>query len=1034
MDDHKEISLLGSRPEYGAIFMSNKATKRECLRRRVFALPSSQSHFVKQVKTGMILFLFEYERRELHGVFQACSDGDMNILPHAFSLSGKQYPAQDFIQVEFTPLWYCDPLSESEFRDAIRENYFSKNKFKFGLSEDQVRRLLLLFSSKRLDDDQAPQWQLSSRRNVGNASEYSTRKIRRRVDNDRSPMSNQVLSESDVDYNHGPVISSMHHRDSLYIDDRAADEGRFGSYTDVGYKHKASAFLDECFQDLMGKVGQNIDAAEYTTSDRLDIQRSAGIEPQPPVSVGYSLGDYRSTSSDDRFAKSDRLETECYNDDGFASTISTAFPSSLQFKVSPHAYTRKHVLETDSFVHELSRPSSTFLPSMELRDSRVSYPRTFEDSIVTSALPYDPDAPNINYRGSSSMGFDRGHASLQEYASRDSFARNVFSSSTNQSFPSSLETRTTITPDVNSGSRDFMSLPYSDQYERPGRTSLPGHAYSDMDIASEYSKKEFHEDLPILKPSLAPVPSEIRNSVRMSEHPSSYRISPSKFPSLTFSDRYSTLLQEKHENNAGFGNDVLMFKECQHHGDSFYADNRAIEDGRWATYKDGEYGHTETKHQLHVHEPATMDHQEVASLSPAAYKNSEGYCPDRPKKRSSVFSRLALPSKACEKESYTAPGNAKSSRNASVNEVMDMLHHNYNWVKSRSRQLAKNHDDGVHYRDKKQAIRKEGSSMISKEMNPKRSLFSKDNSSQQIEDTTSADIKLRSAVRKNLEDGKTGNHCENLENCSHKTEDTTFLNFKRRSAVRKNLGDCKAGNHCGSLENKSASASQSKRRKLIRPNFFKNESCDRDRSSSTLEHEIASSVECSVSKSAENTKVSVCHADEYDISTSENVRLLNVVSQNAVEGDNIDNGSGSNSEQAGMESLIPLKNVVEGDSFDNGSGSNSEQVSPESFIPLISTDESGKKSSSTHGISSMTSVSCGNNHIGLEEVVRSRDLGMDGLIQNPINVSHSAHESSLNHCEDNDGNGVAKNEFFYNIEQINNLGSVRAEISISHIN
>ncbi|OMO70408.1 hypothetical protein CCACVL1_18941 [Corchorus capsularis] len=904
MDDHEENGLPGSRPEYGAIFMSNKATKRECLRRRVFALPSSQSHFVKQVKAGMILFLFEYERRELHGVFQACSDGDMNILPHAFTQSGKQYPAQ----VKFTPLWYCHSLSESEFRDAIRENYYSKNKFKFGLSEDQVRRLLLLFSSKRLDDDQAPQRQLSSRSNVGKPSEYSTRKIRRRVDNDRSPMSNQVLNESDVDYNGGPVISTMHHRDSLYLDDRAADDGRFGSYTDVGYKHKASAFLDECFQDLMGKVGQNIDAGEYTTSDRVDIQWGAGIEPQALVSVGYSLGDYRSTSSDDRFAKSDRLETEFYNDDGFASTISTPFPSSFQSKVSPHAYTSKHVLETDSFVHELPRPSSTFLPSMELRDSRVSYPRTFEDSIFTSALPYDPDAPNMNYGGSSSMGFNRGHASLQEYANHDSFARNVFSSSTNQSFPSSLETRTTITPNVNSGSRDFMSLPYSDQYERPGRTSLPGHAYSDMDIASEYSKKEFHEDLPILKPSLAPFPSEMRNSVRMSEHPSSYRISPSKFPSPTFSDR-------------------------------------AIEDGRWATYKDGEYKHTETKHQLHVHEPATMDHQEVASLSPAAYQNSKGYCPDRPKKRSSVFSRLALPTKACEKESYTAPGNAKSSRNASVNEVMDMLHHsNYNWVKSRSRQLAKNHDDGAHYRDKKQANRKEGSSMISKEMNPKPSPFSKDNSSEQIEDTTSADFKRHSAVRKNLEDGKTGNHCENLENCSHKTE------------------------------------------------------------------------------------------DEYDISASENVRLPNVVSQNAVEGDNIDNGSGSNSEQAGMESLIPLKNVVEGDSFDNGSGSNSQQVSPESFIPLISTDESGKESSSTHGISIMTSVSCGDNHIGLEEGVRARDLGMDGLIQNPNNVSHSAHESSLNHYSDNDGNEVAKNEFFYNIDQMKNLGPVRAEISISNIN
>lgn len=94
MDDAEQNSVFGSCPEFGAIFISNNSTKKECLRRKIFALPSSQYHFVKQVKAGMILFLFEFERRELHGVFQACSDGAMNILPHAFSSSGKEFPAQ----------------------------------------------------------------------------------------------------------------------------------------------------------------------------------------------------------------------------------------------------------------------------------------------------------------------------------------------------------------------------------------------------------------------------------------------------------------------------------------------------------------------------------------------------------------------------------------------------------------------------------------------------------------------------------------------------------------------------------------------------------------------------------------------------------------------------------------------------------------------------------------------------------------------------------------------------------------------------
>lgn len=74
--------------------MSNTGTKEECFRRKLLGLPSGLVPFVKQIKAGMILFLFEYERRELHGVYQASSDGAMNILPHAYFSSGKQFPAQ----------------------------------------------------------------------------------------------------------------------------------------------------------------------------------------------------------------------------------------------------------------------------------------------------------------------------------------------------------------------------------------------------------------------------------------------------------------------------------------------------------------------------------------------------------------------------------------------------------------------------------------------------------------------------------------------------------------------------------------------------------------------------------------------------------------------------------------------------------------------------------------------------------------------------------------------------------------------------
>lgn len=91
-DKHNNAS--GRFPDFGAIFMSNSRTKRECFKRGLFGLPSSEVQFIEKVKAGMILFLFENDKRQLHGVFKASSDGAVNIVPDAFASSGKQYPAQ----------------------------------------------------------------------------------------------------------------------------------------------------------------------------------------------------------------------------------------------------------------------------------------------------------------------------------------------------------------------------------------------------------------------------------------------------------------------------------------------------------------------------------------------------------------------------------------------------------------------------------------------------------------------------------------------------------------------------------------------------------------------------------------------------------------------------------------------------------------------------------------------------------------------------------------------------------------------------
>ncbi|KAE9613651.1 putative development/cell death domain-containing protein [Lupinus albus] len=188
----------GRDPDFGAIFMSNSDTKRECFERRLFGLPSSEVQFVEQVKDGMILFLFEYEKKHLHGVFKATCDGAINIVPNAFRSLGKQFPAQ----VKFTEVWHCEPLPESLFRDAIRENYFSSNKFNFGLSEKQVYKLLYLFS-KRMLAHEVPRPTISGRNSTSPSGKI-------RVDNDDNLSVSDRLVCEDLRKNGQRMLFSVH--------------------------------------------------------------------------------------------------------------------------------------------------------------------------------------------------------------------------------------------------------------------------------------------------------------------------------------------------------------------------------------------------------------------------------------------------------------------------------------------------------------------------------------------------------------------------------------------------------------------------------------------------------------------------------------------------------------------------------------------------------------------------------------------------------------------------------------------------------
>ncbi|KAJ9707971.1 hypothetical protein PVL29_000167 [Vitis rotundifolia] len=1044
----------GTVPECGAIFMSNRKTMEECLRRKLFGLPFSKTGFVKHVKVGMVLFLFEYERRELHGVFQASTDGAIDIVPEAFCSSGKQFSAQ----VRITTIWNCTPLTEHEFSDAIRDNYFAANKFNFGLSKDQVHRLLLLFSSKKLKDLQ-PQRQLR-RSSVSKPVRSSLGKVQRvdatafitghreenvhGVNNDLWPailteypgnslgkisrlpdeasfaVSDQGERQRALERDIGLFISTVkdevikipdsgrfttsdrvgndritaeYQEKSLGKERRASYDGRYptSDWVEKDYNvdpdiaqgcirsplkqpndlkpiltterrekslgKERTAYVgrhstSECLGNSLGEVRRGPDPERFMTSDMIGNEGHVSNDLGPAISTeipvnpmgdarrvvddnrfmvsnrvrnrlqvdddprvafpteyyGNSLGEVRRVTNVHRFATSDWVGNERQMDNNIEPAISTEYL--YKPNLNRLDYSGKQIKGTDNSSAQPYFESSAFC----LREQRTSC----EDTIATSTDPYRSGTPTIHYSGLPSCGLYHSSNSVQECPHCSSLG-NAFCSPKNESPPFHAESRgVTRCLDITSGFGNCVSSPTPDDYERSCyRTTMPfsGPGYSESK-AVEFSDLEGYRGSSFAESSLLPVP--LLKGENDGPAPYSFRSieeTPYDYGYPEASHNKNKLLPKGGDGEAYAAN-VPLSNEVQYHSR-------------------GDLCSLEAK-SLNFHENNMSDH-DVQSR-----KKIRGMYSARQKSRNSVFSRLTFAAELCAEDNDSPVDYNEHNVDTSVNELMDMLHDSsYHWAKKlrKSKPLIGHHDNGENIRNKKLKTVYSGMERDQCTLLP---------------------------IQKNMDDT-----LGNGESDHERTKGKSAVHFKRRSETRKNRDEIKTGGFVGSTGSNGLLGAHQKRRKLVRPNFSKNEhSHEKDIIGENTPNLQLSSQESSFSKDNTGSCEASDRNHENKNKVGQQAGLLHAPCQAGCEAISTEARSGSDSKGGRKE--------------ESGSG-----------LSLKNEGENGKEGSKIEEVNLL--VTCRDEPIAEESMVHR--LSQDHVTESCSNVQ----ESSLNICEENAG-------------------------------